>query len=502
MNLLLNLYQLCGGKDEDYPVKFEPKNSAIYFLNYVKKSNRELNNKKILNILKEFIAETNVLSIEEKNDLLEDVELNNIDYEKEIKLMNDIKSDKKEENMKENYSLDESNSDESIKDNNYDIKIKKDNIGKNKTKLKSYDFSAIEESIKLFSNSLQKIPMKGISKNTTESKKEEINNRNDSLNKVNKVVDNYESKKNMSALNIPFSTLKNKLTLNNTKKLSLKLPNKTQLNNSFDKTTKEENNTNNRILKTEVEENIPNNKNENNNYFLTIGQIIKALNNEISKENIFNSALIQFFKSSKSQKLDFVNTLYKQIEQKNIILQNTSINTLLNFYDYILSILSFQILKFPQDESLIITLQNSIQNLMPFRNIDDMFKILLFLLKKYFPKHLNKKIEDMALVMIKIISYFLKELLKKAKNKKFKGKDIICEINDLFINTPPSSLTTKTPNCGLYQSIFTLLKSITDEIAFQNKENFSDIIQYLKEKQIVCEEYVLYLIKLNKSLSK
>ena len=503
MNLLLNLYQLCGGKDEDYPAKFEPKNSTIYFLNYVKKSNRELNNKKILNILKEFIAETNVLSIEEKNDLLEDVELNNIDYEKEIKLINGIKSDKKEENMEENNSLDESNSDESIKDNNYDIKIKKDNIGKNKTKLKSYDFSAIEESIKLFSNSLEKIPMKGMgSKTTTERNKEEKNNRNDNVNKTYKVEDNYEIKKNMSALNIPFSTLKNKLTLNNTKKLSLNLPNKTQLNNSFDKTNKEENNTNNRILKTEVEENIPNNKNENNNYFLTIGQIIKALNNEISKENIFNSALIQFFKSSKSQKLDFINTLYNQLEQKNIILQNTSINTLLNFYDYILSILSFQILKFPQDESLIITLQNSIQNLMPFRNIDDMFKILLFLLKKYFPKHLNKKIEDMALVMIKIISYFLKELLKKAKNKKFKGKDIICEINDLFINTPPSSLTTKTPNCGVYQSIFTLLKSITDEIAFQNKENFSDIIQYLKEKQIVCEEYVLYLIKLNKSLSK
>ena len=113
-----------------------------------------------------------------------------------------------------------------------------------------------------------------------------------------------------------------------------------------------------------------------------------------------------------------------------------------------------------------------------------------------------KKIENMALVMIKIISYFLKELLKKAKNQKIRGKNLICEINDIFINTPPSNLTTKTPNCGLYQNIFTLLKSITDEIAFPNKERFIEIIQYLKEKQIICEEYVQYLIKLNKSLSK
>ena len=127
---------------------------------------------------------------------------------------------------------------------------------------------------------------------------------------------------------------------------------------------------------------------------------------------------------------------------------------------------------------------------------------MLFLLKKYFPKDLNKKIEDMSLVIIKIISYFLKELLKKAKKQKIIGYNLICEINDLFINTPPSNLTTKTPNCSVYQNVFTLLKSITDEIAFQNKDKFSEIISYLKEKRIVCEEYVQYLIKLNNNLNK
>ena len=131
-----------------------------------------------------------------------------------------------------------------------------------------------------------------------------------------------------------------------------------------------------------------------------------------------------------------------------------------------------------------------------------MFKVMMFLLKKYFPKDLNQKIQDMPLIMLKIIAYFLKELLKKAKNQKIKGKNLICEINDLFINTPPSNLTTKTPNCSLYQNIFTLLKSITDEIAFQNKDNFGELIQYLKEKQIICEEYVQYLLKLNNSLNK
>ena len=61
MNILLNLYKLCEGKDEDFPKKFNAKNSAFFYLNYIKKENKVINSKKILNILKEFIAETNIL---------------------------------------------------------------------------------------------------------------------------------------------------------------------------------------------------------------------------------------------------------------------------------------------------------------------------------------------------------------------------------------------------------------------------------------------------------
>ena len=507
MNLLLNLYKLCEGKDEDFPQKFEPKFSVMYFLNYIKKANKELNSKKILNILKEFIAESNILTLEEKNNLLDDVQLNEIDYEKEMKIINQLKSGKKEqENIKSLNPLNDSDSDsdESYEKNKNDINMDNEDIINN-SKLKINDFTEIENSIKLFSNSLSKLPIKGLGnknkkdeENNTE--KIDINKSNDNITSKYKVIDNYEIKKNMSALNIPFSLIKNKLTLNNTKKLSLKLQNKS--NQSFDKTTKEKNinnKPNQEILKTET-----NDSKNNINYKQILNQIIKSLNNEITEEGIFNISLLQFFKLTTSQKLDFINSLQKLISQnsKNNLLQNTSLNILLNFFDYILSILAFQILKFPKDESLIINLQNFIQSIIITRNIDDMFKVMLFLLKKYFPKDLNKKIEGLALVMIKIISYFLKELLKKAKKEKIKGYNLICEINGLFINTPPSNLTTKTPNCSLYQNIFTLLKSITDEIAFQNKDKFSEIISYLKEKRIVCEEYVQYLIKLNCNLNK
>ena len=128
-----------------------------------------------------------------------------------------------------------------------------------------------------------------------------------------------------------------------------------------------------------------------------------------------------------------------------------------------------------------------------------MFKIMLFLLKKYFPKDLNQKIADLSLVMIKIIAFLLKELLKNINKEKINGKEIICEINDLFTNTPPSTLTTLTPNCSFYQNIFTLLKSITDEIVKQDKKELNGIIQYLQQKKIICDDYVQYLIRLNKT---
>ena len=136
---------------------------------------------------------------------------------------------------------------------------------------------------------------------------------------------------------------------------------------------------------------------------------------------------------------------------------------------------------------------------MPFRPLNDMFKIMMFLLKKYFPKNLNNKIEDVSLVMIKVISYLLKELLKKMNKDNVVGREIICEINDLFTVTPPSTLTTATPNAHFYQQIFTLLKTITDQIVNKNKNELINIIQYLQENKIVCEDYIQYLIRLQKA---
>jgi hypothetical protein len=56
--------------------------------------------------------------------------------------------------------------------------------------------------------------------------------------------------------------------------------------------------------------------------------------------------------------------------------------------------------------------------------------------------------------------------------------------------------TTLTPNAFFYQQIFTLLKSITDEIINKYKEKIDEIINYLKTK-IVSEDYIKYLNRMS-----
>ena len=529
MQILYNLYKFCQGNDNDFPKNFDPKNSVLFFLKYVKNENIDLNSKKILNILKQFIAETNILTLSEKTDLLEGIELNS-DNEEEIidNRDNEIQKKNNNNNMHKNY--DEENNIKVNKDHNNDEKIineRNDEIDSDildmplkrdedilNSKIKKNDFDKIEESIKMMSNILNfnnNIINKGLKSNekideiNKEKNKNNINIVNENKIRKNKVIDNNEIKKNMNALNIPFSSLKNKLASNYNKKLLLKLNSLTKtnlnLNNSND-------NINNRKLISQKENiNINpqkiqsksiNKDNYSKPYIQTLNQIIKILKNESTEEDIFNLAILQFLKlSSIEQKSEYIEILQRSLENP-IFLKNTSINILLNFYDYILSILSFEILKFSNEESIIIKFQTLAQYLLNYRKCNDMFKVMLFLLKKYFPKDLNNKIADLSLVMIKIIAFLLKELLKNIKKEKINCRDIICEINDLFINTPPSNLTTMTPNCTFYQNIFTLLKSITDEILKENKNELNGIIQYLQEKKIVCDDYFQYLIRLNK----
>ena len=355
---------------------------------------------------------------------------------------------------------------------NVDDDEEEDNLNNNinKSKINDNDFKKIEDSIKLMSKRLD----------NTLNKMNEASNRNNNSRKTNLLSNNNNlNSSNTNSINI------SKISDNN--------------NNNASIITSESYIKNNLL---NFNSNLTNNQNiyENNNIKDTVEQIIKVVKGELNENNIFQNAKLFFFKlTSIDEKFEFIKLLRNKLDNP-VYLSQTSINTCTNLFDLILLLLAYQILNQSDNEQLISELQAIAEYLICFRNLNDMFKIMIFLLRKYFPKNLNNKIEDISLVMIKVISYLLKELLKKMISENINGKEIISEINDLFVVTPPSTLTTATPNARLYQHIFTLLKSITDQIIIKNKNELSDIIKYLQENKIVCEDYVQYLIKLKKRM--
>ena len=99
--------------------------------------------------------------------------------------------------------------------------------------------------------------------------------------------------------------------------------------------------------------------------------------------------------------------------------------------------------------------------------------------------------------MIKVITYLIKELLKVLVTvKSANPKEILTEINELFLVTPPSTLTNLTPNASLYQQVFTVLKYLTDELCKINKSEMKEVLENLEKNIIVCTEYMSYLHKL------
>ena len=394
-----------------------------------------------------------------------------IEKEKESKDITKAGTDEKNSKINENElkinNKKEEESEDSNSDEDFNIKDKNINNKSNMLKLNDNDFQKIEDSIKIMSKRLD-----------------------NTLNKMNQLSANKNNNSRRSNLII------NNINTNSINNLN-------SINNSFNVSKISENNNNASIITSEslIKNNLFNlNSNTNKNKEI-IEQMIKVVKGELNQINIFQK-IKEYFKmiNSVEEKIDFIKILKNNLENPTY-LNIIPINSCTNLFDFILSILSFQILTQSNNEQIIVELQGMSENLMNFRQLNDMFKIMLFLLKKYFPKNLNNKIEDIALVMIKVISYLLKELLKKINQNNIIGKDIISEINDLFTVTPPSTLTTATPNAMFYKHIFTLLKSITDQIISFNKDELVNIIQYLQENKIVCEDYIQYLIRLQKKFN-
>ena len=215
--------------------------------------------------------------------------------------------------------------------------------------------------------------------------------------------------------------------------------------------------------------------------------------------SLYSSLTLAYRKLPSSQaKLTFISTLRNALDNHKTLLSQIPLNMFLTLYDFLLNLLSSEIILQQKDETVIIRLQELSEYLKQFKDLTNMFKLMMFLLRKYMPRNLNSKVSEHALVMIKVITYLLKELLKTFhEGKVAEAKEVIAEINELFLVTPPSGLTTQTPNANIYQQVYMVLKSMTDEMWKKyGSDEWNGVIGYLEGNKIVSGEYLSYLKKL------
>ena len=263
-------------------------------------------------------------------------------------------TNKKESNINENNNMNNNNNkmEESEDSISEDIKEDNNNNINNKSnilKLNDNDFQKIEDSIKIMSKRLD-----------------------NTLNKMNQVSSNRNNnRRNNYINNINTNSINNLNSINNSINIS-----KISENNNASIMTSES------ILKNNFI-----NINNNNKSKELIDQLIKVIKGELNQINIYQK-IKDYFKSLNTleEKLDFIKILKNNLENPTY-LEIIPINSCTNLFDFIINILSYQILTQSNYEQIIVELQGISEKLINYRQLNDMFKIMLFLLKKYFPKN-------------------------------------------------------------------------------------------------------------------
>lgn len=569
IHLLIHLIKFSN-KGEGFFENVSTKPSIVYFLRFVHEGYEELKSEKIVEIVNEFLKETNVLTEKEKEEFyFKDQSGKIIEHNEEDSItqnmdeIEDVKENKKEiepniginsENCsKIDHQLNEiiiegeKKTEEKDEDDFLARKIKESQMLINQKEIENQKLREKIEKMyqKKKANLLsQTSAQNNLSTTENSSPKNKLNIINTSplntssistdRNEINKIIEENKERiinniKSASGDKGTENILKIKEQLNiTTKKLGMALQRMVQQTESKEKgiserlnSIKNEPSQQQSPLKekghppfTEQSEiqsttSKPSNCNTLTEIFpqqlqpqlsphkMLINKLIQVLDGKITDEDIFANLTLTYKKmTSFESKLDYIKYLRTSLDNP-LFISKISINLFLQLYEFLLNILSGEILLSPKEENIIIYLQEIAEHLKKHRNITDMLKLMLFLLRKYFPKSLNLKISDTSLVMIKVITYLIKELLKVLVTvKSANPKEILTEINELFLVTPPSTLTNLTPNASLYQQVFTVLKYLTDELCKINKSEMKEIIDYLENNIIVCVEYMSYLRKL------
>ncbi len=147
--------------------------------------------------------------------------------------------------------------------------------------------------------------------------------------------------------------------------------------------------------------------------------------------------------------------------------------------------------------TVMISLQECIENLIRRRKTESTFQVLISLLRKYLPRDFYFQVEKEIVVILKTLSYLFKLIIdRKEKTLTSINPNIVLkEINGLFLLYPPSNLQEGVANLDLLDKIYRQLRQVTDFIVELSPNSCKDFLEKMKSKprSEICFEFFQYL---------
>lgn len=303
------------------------------------------------------------------------------------------------------------------------------------------------------------------------------------MNKKSKVLENTLNKYKMSS-SVPTKT-ENKTEINeikennpeeNEEKIPIDIPDEELENNfTFKYTDYAKFNKNKKDTS-----NIEITSNDYEPYIYKIPSIL--LDNKIEEISLYIRLEMLYGKiKNVTQKLNFISIL-RQVLTNIIMIKRTNFSVFLQLINFILSIQTKELLDNVDKESLpSIHIQDLLNYLLTNKDLTEVIRILLVLMKQYFPQNMESILENKNIIILKLLLFNFKKMIESAKYSFLVVSDILTEINDFLFSYPPSQLKKSLPLFELFFNIFDSIKKLCLYIIKNKTVQKDDIIDALSK---------------------
>ena len=196
-------------------------------------------------------------------------------------------------------------------------------------------------------------------------------------------------------------------------------------------------------------------------------------------------------------KINFI-SLLRQVLNNVVMLKHSSFPVFLQLYNFILILETNELISNELNPTIASShLQSLFDFLLLNKDISEMLRTLVILIKRYFPPNLKIILDNKTVISIKLLLYHLKKIKDIINGSYIHLKLVLGEINDFLYEYPPSELTKSLPMFDLYIEVFEEMKKVTDAIVKNKKSTLTELTEALSsiksKNSTLSKDYLKYL---------